>query len=128
MNIFASFPRRSVNKTTLSQFLNSAANKLHRAAALSKILVTSVACVYLIKLYAISPRGLTCNNAAFGGIREPNSVAFTLILYYNMRCFFVCLVSMESHTVQLTHMTFILSELGWAWAGFSHSPIIRFDG
>ena len=30
--------------------------------------------------------------------------------------------------VQLTHMTFILSEPGWAWAGFSHSPIIRFDG
>ena len=51
-----------------------------------------------------------------------------LILYYNMRCFFVCLVSMESHTVQLTHMTFILSEPGWAWAGFSHSPIIRYDG
>ena len=52
----------------------------------------------------------------------------SIILYYNMRCFFVCLVSMESHTVQLTHMTFILSEPGWAWAGFSHSPIIRYDG
>ena len=54
--------------------------------------------------------------------------AYTYILYYKMQCFFVCVVSMESHTVQLTHMTFILSEPGWAWAGFSHSPIIRFDG
>ena len=55
----------------------------------------------------------------------------TDILYipiYNIRCICVCLVSMESHTVQLTHMTFILSEPGWAWAGFSHSPIIRYDG
>ena len=51
-----------------------------------------------------------------------------LILYYNMQCFFVCLVSMESHTVQLTHMNFILSEPGWAWAGCSHSPIIHYDG
>ena len=48
--------------------------------------------------------------------------------YYKMQCFFVCVVSMESPTVQLTHMTFILTEPGWAWAGFSHSPIIRFDG
>ena len=50
------------------------------------------------------------------------------ILYYKERCIFVCLVSMESHTVQLTHMTFILSEPGWAWAGFTNSPIICFDG
>ena len=50
------------------------------------------------------------------------------ILYYKERCICVCLVSMESHTVQLTHMTVILSEPGWAWAGFSHSPIIRLDG
>ena len=46
------------------------------------------------------------------------------ILYYNMRCFFVCLVSMESHTVQLTHMTFILSEPGWAWAGFRPGQVL----
>ena len=60
-------------------------------------------------------------------VRVHHGTKTSFIYYYNMRCLFVCLVSMESHTVQLTHMTFILSEPGWAWAGFSHSPIIRFD-
>ena len=90
---------------------------------------------FIIVVTVVVPRVCVCLFVVFRrhvhldpDVRVHRGTENSFIYIYNMRCFFVCLVSMELHTVPLTHMTFILSEPGWAWAGFSHSPIIRYDG